>query len=388
MKKIALFHCLFTALLGACAPVAEIDDELTDLEEDTAELTLAGGTYMFESGVTSSRCMDVEGGRSDDRTNIRNWTCNFSLAQKYRVEAVAGGVRLVNVASNKCVDVDGNRLEDFTNVQLYTCNGTGAQVFRVVDVAGGVQLVHGASGRCVGVADGNPAQATNIRIRGCGPGPAQTWVPREASGPARIMPLGASITQGYLGTHAGYRGPLHNLLDGNRVPHRFVGSATDNPGQLPADQRHHEGHPGWVIGEGNGDSGLRKHIDAWLAPGAADPDIVLMLVGSNDVVRNYDLANAGARLDDLIGRIRTLKPRALLYVSMVPQVDGKVAETKRYNDQVAAVVRAREARGEAVHLVDGYTPLLQPGLKADGIHPNDAGYDVLARRFHEAILGR
>jgi lysophospholipase L1-like esterase len=393
MNKLLTLTCLFALLAGAC--VAEVGDggeamasdgEETDVAQSSA--ALGNGTYVFQSGVSSSRCMDVAGGSSADRTNIRNWTCNFSLAQKYRVESVSGGVRLVNVASNKCVDVDGNNLADLTNVQLYTCNGTGAQSFEIVTVAGGVNIVHSASGRCVGVADGSTAQAANIRIRTCSNGPAHLWLPRAAANPVRIMPLGASITQGFLGTHAGYRGPLHTMLDQARIPHRFVGSASDNPGQLPADQRQHEGHPGWVIADGNGDGGLRKHIDAWLAEGAADPDIALILVGSNDVLRGIDVPHAGARLDELIGRIRTLKPRVLIYVSTIPQVDAKPADTVSYNNQIKDLVKVREGRGEAVHLVDAYTPLLASGMKADGVHPSDAGYQRLAELWQSAIIGQ
>jgi hypothetical protein len=388
--KSALALLLLSFWATGC--VGNLDDAAKwESDEDVGVSTDAlqnGGTFIFRSGVTTSRCMDVAGGNAADGTNIRQWTCNFSLAQKYRVEAVPGGVRLVNLATNKCVDVDGNHLEDFTNVQLWQCNNTGAQTFRVTDTASGLSLTHVASGRCVGVADGNPAQGTNIRIRGCNGSASQTWVAREASGPVRIMPLGASITQGFGGTHAGYRWPLSQLLDQARVPHLFVGSRTDGSSPLPAAQSHHEGHPGWVIADGNGDDGLRRHIDQWLGAGGADPQIVLLLVGSNDVGRDIDIANAGARLDDLIGRVRTLKPAALIYVSTIPRVDSRPAGSVQYNDQLRGVVVAREQRGEAVHLVDAYTPLEQPGLKADGIHPNDAGYDIIARLWRNAILGQ
>jgi hypothetical protein len=378
--------------LGATGCVGSLDEAAQWESQEAVGVSTAslqvGGTFIFQSGVTTSRCMDVAGGSSTDGTNIRQWTCNYSLAQKYRVEAVPGGVRLVNLASNKCVDVDGNHLEDLTNVQLWQCNNTGAQTFRVTDTAAGLNLIHIASGRCVGVADGNPAQGTNIRIRGCNGSAAQTWVAREAAGPVRIMPLGASITQGFGGTHAGYRWLLSQLLDQTRVPHLFVGSRTDGSSPLPPEQSHHEGHPGWVIADGNGDDGLRRHIDEWLGASGADPQIVLLLVGSNDVARDIDVANSGRRLDDLIGRIRTLKPAALIYVSTIPRVDSRAAGTVQYNDQLRSVVLAREQRGEAVHLIDSYTPLEKPGLKADGIHPNDAGYDIIARLWLNAILGQ
>jgi lysophospholipase L1-like esterase len=362
-------------------------DAGSDDSVESSEAGLAAGTYLFVSGVTSSRCLDVAGGGSADRTNIHQWTCNFSEAQKFRVEPVARGVRLVNIGSNKCVDVDGNRTQNFTNVQLYRCNGSGAQTFRVNHYPdGAVNFVHITSNRCVGVADGNPAQGTNVRIRDCGPGSAsQKWFPRDGGRPVRIMPLGASITQGAGGTRAGYRGPLSAMLDQHRISHRFVGSQTSNPGPLPAFQAHHEGHPGWVISEGNGNDGIGKHINGWLG---VDPDIVLILLGSNDVVRQIDLGRAGARMDGLLGQIRGQKPRALIYVATVPRIDDKPTLTANYNQAIANVVRAREARGEPVHLVDAYSVVRSPQDKADGIHPNNSGYDRIATAWRDAIVGR
>src|SRR5262245_19222367 len=56
--------------LGCAAAGPEADAQASESE-------LSTGTYLFVSGVTSSRCLDVAGGSSQDRANIRNWTCNF-----------------------------------------------------------------------------------------------------------------------------------------------------------------------------------------------------------------------------------------------------------------------------------------------------------------------
>lgn len=77
--------------------------------------------------------------------------------------------------------------------------------------------------------------------------------PPPPAGGLKIMPLGDSITDGVGGTNAGYRGTLNTLLNNAGITHQFVGSATDNPGSLPADQQHHEGHSGYTItGGGRG----------------------------------------------------------------------------------------------------------------------------------------
>jgi lysophospholipase L1-like esterase len=53
-------------------------------------------------------------------------------------------------------------------------------------------------------------------------------------------------------------------------------------------------------------------------------------------------------------------------------------------------VNARAAAGKHVVLVDNYAafakdPTYQTTLKADGLHPNDAGYVVLGQSFYSAI---
>src|SRR5262249_2394062 len=77
----------------------------------------------------------------------------------------------------------------------------------------------------------------------------------------KIMPLGDSITDGEGGTNAGYRKALYDLLVAAKVSFQFVGSAFDNPGMLPPEQTHHEGHSGFTIAAGtSGRSGISDNI--------------------------------------------------------------------------------------------------------------------------------
>src|SRR2546427_13252520 len=63
--------------------------------------------------------------------------------------------------------------------------------------------------------------------------------------PIRILPLGDSITQGWI-VPGGYRLPLYQLLTNAGYNVDFTGTQTDNgaPGLPDPD---HEGHPGWTI---------------------------------------------------------------------------------------------------------------------------------------------
>ncbi len=206
----------------------------------------------------------------------------------------------------------------------------------------------------------------------------------------KIMPLGDSITYGSGGTNAGYRGPLYDLLTADGMNFQFVGSATSNPGPLPASQQHHEGHSGYVITSGtSGRSGLTDNIAAWL--GTTDPDIILLMIGTNDVNLNYELATAPDRLSNLITMIcdktTGLEPDATLVVAQIVPIvnDAQDVLVNAYNQGVAAVVAAHKALGENVMLVDMHSALTDADMN-DNLHPNNSGYDKMAQVWYEAIL--
>lgn len=65
---------------------------------------------------------------------------------------------------------------DGTNIQQYTCNGTDAQKFQLVEVGAGYSnIVSTKSGKCVDVANGSTDNNANIQILTCGAGDNQKW---------------------------------------------------------------------------------------------------------------------------------------------------------------------------------------------------------------------
>jgi lysophospholipase L1-like esterase len=209
------------------------------------------------------------------------------------------------------------------------------------------------------------------------------------SGPIRIMLLGDSITNG-TGRRSGYRARLHADLKAAGHNVDFVGSLQSNPSPGLKDLDH-EGHPGFNID--NIANGWRSSagIDVWLGPKGYDPDIILLMIGTNDVIEDRDFEHVGDRLDDLITRIadaRTgLAPDARLIVARIPPRKNKPDDhtTRWYNEQLDAVVARHVAKDEKLTLVDMYAPL-EPSDLADGVHPTQSGYDKIAKVWFDAIV--
>ncbi|WP_413798282.1 SGNH/GDSL hydrolase family protein [Streptomyces iranensis] len=187
------------------------------------------------------------------------------------------------------------------------------------------------------------------------------------------MPLGDSITDGHNAYPGGYRVALRQRLaeDGHAVD--FVGSLANGPVELGT--RHHEGHSGWRIDQ------LDAHIRAWLRHSV--PRTVLLLIGTNDMNQNYDTAQAPTRLARLIDQIQETRPACEVFVATVPPQSNPTRErrVKAYNAALPEVVAAK---GQRVHLVDMYDAMTTADL-ADGIHPNQAGHEKMARVWHGAL---
>ena len=216
----------------------------------------------------------------------------------------------------------------------------------------------------------------------------------ETPAPAylKIMPFGDSITDGYGGSKGGYRGFLAALLASHNMPFQFVGSATDGNGTLAVDQVHHEGHSGFVIDSGtSGRGGLSDNLNAWCGPGGSHPDLILLMIGTNDVDLNYDNANAGARFDAFLSRIANktsgLLPNVRVIVAKITMINDATedARAQAYNTAIAAVVAQHKSAGEDISLVDMHGALAAADF-FDKLHPNDTGYSKMAQVWMDGIL--
>jgi lysophospholipase L1-like esterase len=229
------------------------------------------------------------------------------------------------------------------------------------------------------------------------------------STPIRIMAFGDSITAGIgaFGAHSlegGYRGPLQRLLahDGYRAT--FVGMRDDFSEAIS--DRGHEGWPGYVVRSFPSDPGPGQLYGplARKALQQDNPDVVLLMAGTNDLLRReanapgYSLGNIVQSMDLLLGEIVHDKPGAFVIVAPVvesPKVDECAVRTFAGLDDCVPAAGSLKAL-VASYVQRGYRVTLAPAMATavprdlahfpDGIHPSGpGGYDAVASVWLRAI---
>jgi lysophospholipase L1-like esterase len=213
--------------------------------------------------------------------------------------------------------------------------------------------------------------------------------------PSQIMPLGDSITYGYVSDGhpdndlGGYRRFLWESLVARQLSVDFVGSLLTG---IPTIDRNHEGHPGWTI------LNIYDNVEPWLA--TYDPDTIMLILGTNDLISSLPAADALTRLSNLLDRIRTLSPNSFVFVSTVPGVVnglqiGQMNEQKirSFNSAIPGLVQGKFDNGMAVGFVDLYSlagmsqAAGSPDFGPDGFHPSSSGYEKMSLLWEFALFG-
>jgi lysophospholipase L1-like esterase len=253
----------------------------------------------------------------------------------------------------------------------------------------------GQGGRAMGGASGSGGTT------GAGGGTGYSPCPSDGT-PCTIMPFGDSITDGYnADTPGGYRVELFRRAHAAGKDITFVGSGQNGPTTVDGASfpRNHEGHSGWTIDPTPKRSGistlLKNDGGSQSVMVKYTPDIVLLMIGTNDAIDNYDMANAPKRLGNLIDTIYGQLPNVLIVVAQpIPGRDdgskgddaGLSARIKTYNDAIPAVVKARADAGKHILVVDMYTPFTpKASLLEDQWHPNLQGYVVLGTEWYKVL---
>ena len=209
----------------------------------------------------------------------------------------------------------------------------------------------------------------------------------SAQTPVKVMPLGDSITQGVNDTlppggYPGYRAPLWDqlVLDGFDVD--FVGSLVDGPASI---DRNHEGHGGFRIDQ------ILASLNSYLT--AAGPDVILLHIGTNDLLQGASVDQTTQRLAELMDRIHELRPTAHLIVTSIisvrtPNVFNADPQLfAQYAANVAGLVGDRAALGWRISHLDmaGLVGLTQSEWDSNGVHPNGPGYGKMAGVWYPAL---
>jgi lysophospholipase L1-like esterase len=203
------------------------------------------------------------------------------------------------------------------------------------------------------------------------------------------MPFGDSITQGF-NVNGGYRAPLFHLALAAQKNITFVGSANDY--SVPTVDgmpfpKNHEGHGGYTI-EGN--NGIAQFVSSSIPN--FKPNIVTLMIGTNDINGNNNVADAPNRLGKLLDSIYMRDANILVVLAkIVPtQSDGTNNAIKTYNSAMPNLVSTRVGMGQHIILVDMYTAFTntanyKQALFGDNLHPNQTGYNLMADVWYKAL---
>lgn len=214
-------------------------------------------------------------------------------------------------------------------------------------------------------------------LRNCG-SPAQ---------PLKIMPFGDSITEGQRG-HNTYRRSLWFQLHESGCFIDYVGNrlgvsngSRNTGGQRPPNpdfDLDHEGRWDYRADElvGTAANAVAEHA----------PDVILIHIGTNDLMRGQSVTSTLADIAAIIDSVRLAKPDiAILVAQLVPASDvrSKIIEL---NSLIPGLVATRFDRRSPLIVVDQFTGYFSED-NYDGIHPAKSGEGKIASNWTNAILG-
>ncbi|MBQ6181503.1 MAG: hypothetical protein IJK31_07435 [Ruminococcus sp.] len=242
--------------------------------------------------------------------------------------------------------------------------------------------------------------------------------------PVRIMCIGDSITDGY-GTAGSYRKFLYNGLTANGYTVDMLGSKgggwepvftdTDTGESFSYDDEN-TGYSGYSIMDYTGRNGIYETL---VSTGclSQSPDIVILQIGTNDIIDCHEIEASGERLSVLISYILSnISPDSALFVTTVPNLEPNRQDVYdwfmnyrhspdwqvSYNDEtVAKNVQASVDRYNAIlretvsDMQSGHNNLFLGDINSvitdtssqlkDGVHPNDNGFRLMGKYWTDML---
>ena len=205
--------------------------------------------------------------------------------------------------------------------------------------------------------------------------------PAAAATPTRVMLLGDSIT----GNNGCWRALLWQHLQATgHTDVDFVGTL-QNPycqGSFDVDN---EGHGGFLA------TGIANNnqLPGWLS--ATQPDIVLMMLGTNDVWSHLPPATILDAYRTLLGQMRAQNPDMKLIVAQIPPMNpGGCADCAQgavnLNNAIPGWAATHSTERSPITVVDQWTGFDTAADTTDGVHPNETtGIQKLASRWYPAL---
>lgn len=223
--------------------------------------------------------------------------------------------------------------------------------------------------------------------------------------PIGIVAFGDSITDGY--NNSWETGGLNCSKNEKCYPSKLTTMLTAAGFKLKNDAVANKGNSGEQIGEAG--NGFRSRVTSDIP---ADTKIVCLLGGTNDIHQGGSSVKGDPdgvfnRLQGLISEIKTQAPDATIFVGSIPHFDfykdgtlttgggwwnwlsgyagNDGAIPNGLIDQYNAKIKAYAEKTDGVYFVDVCSIVTDDDIRADGCHPNEAGYTKIATAYSNAI---
>lgn len=227
-------------------------------------------------------------------------------------------------------------------------------------------------------------------------------VPTDSIG---IVAFGDSITDGY--NNSWETGGLNCSKNEKCYPSKLTTMLTAAGFKLKNDAVANKGNSGEQIGEAG--NGFRSRVTSDIP---TDTKIVCLLGGTNDIHQGGSSVKGDPdgvfnRLQGLISEIKTQAPNATIFVGSIPHfdfykngtlttgggwwnwlsgyADNDGAIPNGLIDQYNAKIKAYAEKTDGVYFVDVCSVVTDDDIRADGCHPNEAGYTKIATAYSNAI---
>ncbi|MBE6854771.1 MAG: hypothetical protein E7501_03845 [Ruminococcus sp.] len=243
----------------------------------------------------------------------------------------------------------------------------------------------------------------------------------EPEDEVKILCLGDSITDGYW-EQGGYRKYLYTALGELGYDNiDMVGPKGGDPesftynGTTVEYDGNYAGYSGYAIQYMEGTEtrqGILETIQSTDMINTYAPDIVLLQIGTNDVLSAY---NDGItdRLENLVNVILSDLPAGgTVFVSTIPDIDVELVESwlwaygevkwnntledftaivqghiDTYNASVSTLVAKLQSEGKPVRFADIHSVVDYKADMYDGVHPNEQGYEKMGLYWAELLNG-
>lgn len=205
----------------------------------------------------------------------------------------------------------------------------------------------------------------------------------NAGEPVKIMPLGDSLTEGgysldgswYLS--GGYRHYLKKMISDRGWRIDFVGSRSSGP--VPENDIQHEGYSGWRIEE--------VHSKVKVALETFKPDVVLVMLGSNDLHQNFHTWGAPKRLANLVNEILNLNPKVIVLLASPTSTNNPIYNQRHFFFHYALKSYVNLRLSSRLKFVDMFWGAdLKLADFTDGVHPTPHGFEKMATVWNQALV--